>query len=168
MENDRNNYLKWINSLYPQMNPLLSQSCWIEEDPINQHSNQILDKLNEVVSLNEPSPVMNVVNWGRSNHSQCKSNTRKTQWSCFIEWIISCFEYSELRKIQIISEWTKIPDKDKECREQNAISRVTNVVSWGRSNHSLLQQILWRHIVAVWWNEYSPTIIVVKRGKSYE
>ena len=58
------------------MNHLLLWMWWILEDPINDYSNQILDKLNEVVYWNDSHPVMNVVNWGRSNQWLFNSNTR--------------------------------------------------------------------------------------------
>ena len=62
--------------LFQRMNHILLWMWWIEEDPINDYSNHILDKLNDVVSWNEQSPVLNVVNWGRSNQWLFKSNTR--------------------------------------------------------------------------------------------
>ena len=49
-------------------------------------------KLNSVVSENEPVPVVNVVNRGRSNELNQINQTGQIQWSCFREWILSCSE----------------------------------------------------------------------------
>ena len=47
----------WLN----RMNYFLSQMWQVESDLINDHSNEILDKLNEVVSTNELAPAVIVV-----------------------------------------------------------------------------------------------------------
>ena len=51
-------------------------------------------KLNEVVSENELYPVVNVVNWGRSNEIKQIKQTSQTQRSCIKEWFSSCLKCS--------------------------------------------------------------------------
>ena len=64
----------------------------IEEDQMSWIKSIKLVKLNEGVLLNEESPVVNVVNWGRSNELNQINQTSQTQWSCFSEWTPSCSE----------------------------------------------------------------------------
>ena len=72
----------------------------IEEDQMSWTKSIKLVKLKEVVSENEYSPVVNVVNWGRSNELNQIYQTSQTQWSCcriiikITEWIVSHFQRS--------------------------------------------------------------------------
>ena len=51
----------------------------------------VIDK--ELTLCKDQSPVVNDVNWGRSNELNPINQTGQIQWSCVIEWIISCSEY---------------------------------------------------------------------------
>ena len=62
----------------------------IEEDQMSWIKSIKLVKFNSVVSENDLNPVVNVVNWGRSNELNQIKQTSQTQWSCIIEWTISC------------------------------------------------------------------------------
>ena len=64
-----------------------------EEDRMSWIKSIKLVKLNDLVYLNEPSPVVNVVNWGRSNELNQMNQTSQTQWSCLQEWFIICSEW---------------------------------------------------------------------------
>ena len=88
------NQSNWSNSmkLFYRMKTLLQWILSIEEDPISWIKSIKLVKLKEVVSKNEFFPVVNVVNWGRSNELNQINQTGQTQWSCFFEWTISCNE----------------------------------------------------------------------------
>ena len=64
----------------------------IEEDQMKWIKSIISVKFNEVVYWNDWYPVMNVVNWGRSNEINQINQTGQNQWSCVVEWMISCNE----------------------------------------------------------------------------
>ena len=64
----------------------------IEEDQMSWIKSIKPVKFSEVVDQNESSPVVNVVNWGRSNELNQINQTSQIQWSCVKEWISSCSE----------------------------------------------------------------------------
>lgn len=87
---------------------------WIEEDQFNQVSMIILSNTKDLVYENEDSPAVNVVNWGRSIHLRISYNTRKSDILCHIEWILSCSERSELRKIKSINQQSSYYQESKQ------------------------------------------------------
>ena len=127
-----------------------------------------LVKLNEVVSQNESFPVVNDVNWGRSNELNQINQTGQIQWGCFMEWTHSCGECCQSRKIKWVesnqSYWT------------NSIQLLTwmntflswmllieeDRMSWTKSNKLVkLNEVVKQ-------NELPPVVNVVNWGRSNE
>ena len=70
----------------------------------NKESNVfILDKHSVLVSWNDSLPAVNEVSCGRSYQWNNCQATWYTQTGCFIEWIWSSSECSEIRKIKSIN-----------------------------------------------------------------
>ena len=85
------NQSNWSNSmkLFQRMKNILQWMLSIEEDPMSWIKSIKPVKLNEVVLENDSSPVVNVVNWGRSNELNQINHTSQIQWSYGTEWYSS-------------------------------------------------------------------------------
>ena len=96
----------------------------IEEDQMSWIKSIKPVKLNVVVSWNDLYPVMNVVNWGRSNELNQINHTGQTQWSCVFECIadIACIYAISERNIWWEWENERTGEGDGGCVREWATS----------------------------------------------
>ena len=77
-----------------------ANACFVEKYPLLKGTSDILIICNVLVIdrlqtlCNDADPVVNVVNWGRSNEMNQINQTSQTQGVCFMEWFLSCLKCS--------------------------------------------------------------------------
>ena len=102
--NQQSSYYQESKQLDYRMISLLEWMFWIEEDQVNQIIIIKPSIVNFVTLANELSPVVNVLNWGRSIQLIGNHHTSHNQSGSVIKCTLFSSQWSELRKINSINQ----------------------------------------------------------------